>query len=195
MRVYQTLFIDGVDTFIEYIHSLNPNEIQELDDELKANGWGVKSLLDVESSYELLSVFEMFYYLNGRFPLTNGLLIVLDGEVPEDTEKVNLKILYEMFRDTDSHGLFSLQFLYTLGIFFGVDKSIPKSAITELYKNFSYETMSGAGDLDFQAVSDLISEVGFQIKHLTLLNRKQKEEDNESNLKIKEESDFFDLFK
>ena len=38
---------------------------------------------------------------------------------------------------------------------------MPKSDITEFYKNFSYETLSGARDLDFQAVSDLILEVNF----------------------------------
>ena len=91
----------------------------------------------------------------------------------------------------NSHGLVSLQFLCALGIFFGVHKSIPKSAITELYKSLSYETLSGARDFYFQAVSDLISEVSFQIKHSTPLNGKRKEEDNESNLKIKED-DFFE---
>ena len=82
----------------------------------------------------------MFYYVNGRFSLTNGLLIVPDREVSEGEEKINLKQLYNMFKDMNSHGLVSLQFLYTLEIFSGVDKSIPKSAITELYKNLSYET-------------------------------------------------------
>ena len=82
----------------------------------------------------------MFYYVNGRFSLTNGLLIVPDRELSEGEEKINLKQLYNMFKDTNSHGLVSLQFLYTLEIFSGVDKSIPKSAITELYKNLSYET-------------------------------------------------------
>ena len=63
-----------------------------------------------------------------------------------------------------------------------------------MYKNFSYETLSGARDLSFQAVSDLILEVNFYIKRSTLLNTKRKEEeDNESNLKIKEERDFFEL--
>ena len=50
----------------------------------------------------------MFYYFNGRLPLTSSLLIVPDGEVPEGTEKVNLKLLYEMFKDTQSHGLVSI---------------------------------------------------------------------------------------
>ena len=85
-RVYQALFIDIADSFIEYIHSLDINEIQELDDDLKALGWRVKSLLVVENVYDLVTVFQNFYYLNGRFPLTNGLLIVPDGEVPEGKE-------------------------------------------------------------------------------------------------------------
>ena len=113
--------------------------------------------------------------------------------MPESEEKINSKQLLEMFKDTSSHGLVSLQFLCALGIFFRIDKSIPKSAITELYKNLSYETLSSARDLYFQAVSDLILEVNFQIKRSTLLNRKRKEEeDNKRNLKIKEECGFFE---
>ena len=75
---------------------------------------------------------QLFYYLNGRLPLTNGLLIVPDGE-----EKINLKNLYEMFKDTPSHDLVSLQFLSGLGIFYSIHISIPKMAITELYRNLS----------------------------------------------------------
>ena len=89
-----------------------------------------------------------------------------------------------MFKDTNSYGLVSLQFLCALGIFLGVDKSIPKIAITELYINLSDETLSGARDLDFQAISELVLEVNFQIKCSTLLNRRRKEENNESNLQI-----------
>ena len=139
-----------------------------------------------------MTVFQIFYYLNGRFPLTNGLLIVPDGEMPEGKEKINLKQLYEMFKDRNSHRLVSLQFLCALGVFSEADKSVPKSAITELYKNLSYKTLSGARYLDFQAVSDLILEVNFQIKRSTLLNRKTEEEDNEHNLKTKEERGFFE---
>ena len=102
-RVYQALFIDIGDSFIKYIHSLDIKEIQELDDDLKANGWGVKSLLEVENAYELLTIFQIFHYLNGRFPLANGLLIVPDGEVPKGKEKINLKQLYKMFKDANSH--------------------------------------------------------------------------------------------
>ena len=99
-HVYQSLFADIADIFTEYIHSLDPDEIRELDDDIKINRWGIKSLIEVENAYELLTVFQMFYCLNGRFLLKNGLLIVPDGEVPEGEEKINLKQLYEMFKDT-----------------------------------------------------------------------------------------------
>ena len=44
-RVYQHLYSDIADIFFEYIHSLDLDEIQELDDDIKTNGWGVKKSL------------------------------------------------------------------------------------------------------------------------------------------------------
>ena len=110
----------------------------------------------------------MICYLNGILSLRNGLLIVPDEEVPERTEKINLKILYEMLKDTSSHGLVSIQFLAAIGIFFGLDISTPKNAATELYRNLSYESLSGVGDNEFQAISDLVGDMSFQIKNSTL---------------------------
>ena len=86
-RVYQSLIVDIAGSFIEYIHLFNVDEIQQLDNDLKTNGCGTKSLLEIENAYELLTIFQMFYYFDGRLPLKNGLLIVPDGEVPEGTEK------------------------------------------------------------------------------------------------------------
>ena len=96
--VYQSLFVDLADAFIEYIHTLDADKIQQLDDNIKANGYGVKSLLEIENSYELLKIFQLFYYLNGRLLLTNDLIIIANGDVPERIVKVNLKLLYEMFK-------------------------------------------------------------------------------------------------
>ena len=172
-RIYQSLFVDA-DSFIEFIHSLDVDEIQELYDDLKGNGWGVRSLLEIENAYELLTAFQMICYLNGILSLRNGLLIVPDEEVPERTEKINLKILYEMLKDTSSHGLVSIQFLSALGIFFGLDISTPKNAATELYRNLSYESLSGVGDHEFQAISDLVGDMSFQIKNSTLSNTKKR---------------------
>ena len=143
---------------------LDIDEIQELDNDRRTNDWGAKSLYETENATKMFSNFQLFYYLNGRLPLTNSLLTVSDGEAPDGTDKINLKNLYEMFRDTNSHGLVSLQFLDALGIFFGLDTFVPKNAITELYKNLSYETLSGARNFEFNAISDLLSGLSFMIK-------------------------------
>ena len=39
--VYQSLFSDITGSIFDYIHSLGPDERQEPDSDLKANGWGV----------------------------------------------------------------------------------------------------------------------------------------------------------
>ena len=98
--MYQSLFSDITESFFEYIHSLDPDEIQELDSDLKANGWGVQSLTEIQDAHHLLTIFQVFYYLHRRLSFTNGLIIVPDGEVPEGMNKINLKNLYSIFRDT-----------------------------------------------------------------------------------------------
>ena len=96
-RVYQHIYTDIADIFFEYIHSLDLDEIQGLDKEIKSNGWGVKNLLDIGKAMELLSVFQTFHQNTARLPLTNVLLIVPEGDVPDGEEKINMKNLYEMF--------------------------------------------------------------------------------------------------
>ena len=86
-RVYQSLFVDTADIFIQYIYSLEPEEIKQLDDDIKTNWWGIESIVDIQNSFELLRIFQLVYYLNGRLPLTNGLLPVPDGETPPGAKK------------------------------------------------------------------------------------------------------------
>ena len=126
--------------------------------------------IEIENYVELLCVVQMFYYYNGRLPLTNGLLPVPDGETPPSSEKISIKTLYEMFKDAKSHGLFSLQFLSTLNFFFVGDVSLSKDTITELYKNLLLETLSGNQNIEFEKVSDLIAHINFKMKHSILSN-------------------------
>ena len=104
---------------------MDPDEIQELDEEIKANRWGIKNILEIDNALELLSNFQLFYYNTGRFPLSNELLIVPDGDVSDREEKINMKI-HKMFQHTKYHGLVFLQFL---GVFCMAleDKEIKKN--------------------------------------------------------------------
>ena len=99
-----------------------------------------------------------------------------------------------MFKDTPSHGLVSFAFLSALGIFFGIDISIPKLVITELYRNLSYRTLNGVRDFSFDSVSDVTSGINFKIKKSTLSNRDRKEKEDENSLeKINENTTFVEL--
>ena len=79
-----------------------------------------------------------------------------------------------MFQGTKSHGHVSLQFLCALEIFFGEDAIISKNALTKLYYNLSYETLSGGRNFNFESISDLVADMIFPKKKLTLSNLKGK---------------------
>ena len=58
-RVYQSLFIDITDIFIENIQSIDLDEIQQMNNDIKSNGWlggrgVVKSPLEIENAYNFL---------------------------------------------------------------------------------------------------------------------------------------------
>ena len=52
-RVFQSLS-DIAENLFEYIHSLDQNEIQELGSDIKANGWGVESISEIQDAQHLL---------------------------------------------------------------------------------------------------------------------------------------------
>ena len=79
-------------------------------------------------------------------------------------------------------GLVSIQFLCVLGKFFEVDLSILKQTITELYMNLSYETLSKARDVNFDAVADLTAKLYFAIKKGMLENINRQEEEHQQTI-------------
>ena len=87
-RVYQSLFIEIASTFIQYINTLSPDEIDQLDDDIRPNGWGAQFIVEIENSVKLLHIFQMLYYFNGKLPLTNELLPVSDGKTREGSENI-----------------------------------------------------------------------------------------------------------
>ena len=159
-RVYQYLYFDIIHLFLEYVKSMDSYEIQDIEEDMKVNGWGtVEKISEINDSIRMLNLFQDFYTSTGRLPAFNGLLVVPDGDTSENSNKVNMKNLYDLFKNTKSHGLVSLPFLGLLLHFFESEKDLYliKNATTELYKNLSYMTLSGARNLEFEAVSDFIA--------------------------------------
>ena len=108
-------------------------------------------------------------------------MIVPDGEAQPGENKINMKQLYNLFKNTDSHGLVSLPFLGLLFHYFESEKDLiyVKNATTELCKNLSYMTLSGGRNLEIEAACDFIGQLSFIIKSNTIQNLKQREIDNE----------------
>ena len=157
-RVYQYLYYDLAELFSKYVQSMSSFELQDIDEDIKINGWGIQKVSEVKDSMKLLNIFQDFYTATGRLPTFNGLLVVPDGEAPPGENKINTKQLYNLFKNTGSHGLVSLPFLGLLLHYFkDSDLRFIKNATTELYKNLSYMSLSGARDFEFNAVSDLIA--------------------------------------
>ena len=159
-RAYQYLYFDIADLFLGYVKSMDSYQIQDIEEDMKANGWGaVEKISELNDSIRMLNTFQDFYTSTGRLPGTNNLIIVPDGDTTGNSSKVNMKNLYDLFKNTKSHGLVSLPFLGLLLHFFESEKDLYliKNATTELYKNLSYMTLSGARNLEFEAVSDFIA--------------------------------------
>ena len=92
-----------------------------------------------------------------------------------------MKQLYDLFKNTDSHGLVSLPFLGLLFHFFESEQDLMfvKNATTELYNNLSYMTRSVGRTLEFHDVRDFIGQLSFVIKANTVQNLKQREIEND----------------
>ena len=111
-RVYQNLYYDITGLFFEYIQSIDFFEWQDIEEDMKINGWGsVEKISEVKDSMRMLNLFQDFYTATRRLLTFNGLLVVPDGDAQPGENKINMKQLYDLFKNTNSHGLVSLPFL------------------------------------------------------------------------------------
>ena len=95
-RIYAVLYQDICHTFQEILQSLDFDETQALNLGIQANDGGLLPIENYTDAIELLQVFDLFYYMNGRFPFTTGLLPVPDGNFPAfvGDQKLLMKNLY-----------------------------------------------------------------------------------------------------
>ena len=179
-RVYQQLYFDTAELFAEFIRSFSSFELQNMDDDIRANGWGIKNIREVNDSQELMKIFQDFYTVTGRLPLSNSLIVIPDADAAPG-EKLNMKHLYDLFKKTSSHGIVSLPFLGLFQYYLGQnDPTLIKNATSELYSNISYLTLNGAREFQFGAVSDLTARLSFLLKQAALGNQKLRDTENQT---------------
>ena len=80
--------MDISELFAEFIRSVNPLDLQDIDEDIKSNGWGIKKITDVDNAEDFINIFQTFYQLTGRLPLSNGLLVIPDGDPPLGEDRV-----------------------------------------------------------------------------------------------------------
>ena len=114
--VYASTYANIAEQFKIYLNSLPPDEIDEIENDFRANGNGLLSVHQTKSVTELFDSFAMFYYINGKLPYTDKHLFVPDGETPPGIigEILSLKELFAKFFRTGSNGLVSSPFLASL---------------------------------------------------------------------------------
>ena len=86
-RVYQQLWIDISELFAEFTRSISPLHLQDINEDIKSNGWGIKKITDVNNAQDFISIFQTFYQITRRLVLSNGLLIIPDGDPPSGEDK------------------------------------------------------------------------------------------------------------
>ena len=69
----------------------------------------------------------------------------------------------------------SLPFLGLIQFYLEKHDRLIKSSLTELYGNLSYMTLSGARDIQFEAISDLTAKLSFLLKQATINNTRVRE--------------------
>ena len=115
----------------------------------------------------------------------------MEKRLPE--EKLNMKHLYKLFKNTNSHGIVSLPFLGLLQYYLEENNlNLIKNSLTELYFNLSYMTLSGARDFRFDAISELTTRLSILLKHATLGNKRLREIENENLAKKINEDRIFE---
>ena len=90
-RVYQHLQYDIAELFADYVRSMISFELQDIDEDIKINGWGVQKVSEIKFSIKLLNLFQNFYTATGSLLTFNGLLVVPDGDAPPGENKINMK--------------------------------------------------------------------------------------------------------
>ena len=62
-RVYQHVYIDNAELFVNFVRFLSTFELQDIDEDIRANRRGIKKISGIQDSEEVLKIFQDFYPL------------------------------------------------------------------------------------------------------------------------------------
>ena len=106
-RIHHDLYTTIAENFKLYLSTLTQSEFDEINSDIISSG--LNSLQSIETTTELLMLFDFFYFVNGRFPTAGVHTFILRADLPMEVngEELSIKKLYEKFRTVNSHALVS----------------------------------------------------------------------------------------
>ena len=165
-RVYDSIIATITENFQLYLNSPSEEEVTEIDSDFVSSS--LASIRDTESAFDLVSLFDFFYFVNRRFPTATGITFVPKGDFPLEVtkEEVNIKKLYEKFQGTNSHALVTSQFLAALNIFFCRNPETSRKFLTELYQNLTVRALSTDYAFSFDQLTNILAEISILLRRL-----------------------------
>ena len=156
--------------FTNTIRNLPADEINEIDRDLQRNNYFVNlGNTNAFSDHNILDTFCNFFENHGRFPGSQELIIAPRPEIPNfiKTQKIiSINELYQKLSSADARGLFAIQAITVLNIYFGGRLEISKQAFAEFLHNMSHQALNKDNDLifmQFDRTADLINELIFML--------------------------------
>ena len=156
--------------FTSTIRNLPADEINEIDRDLQRNNYFVNlGNTNAFSDHNILDTFCNFFENHGRFPGSQELIIAPRPEIPNfiKTQKIiSINELYQKLSSADARGLFPIQAITVLNIYFGGRLEISKQAFAEFLHNMSHQALNKDNDLifmQFDRTADLINELIFML--------------------------------
>ena len=168
------------ENFQAYLFSPDFSEQEEIENDIGTNSSRIFNISENLGANSPLNSFDLFYYINGRFPFTAGHLYVPDEVKPDvNVKKLKIKEIYKTFRGSNSPSKWpSLPlFLCALNLFLGGKEKISKAARTKLYLNLTLSVLSSYDYLKLQALTDLYTEMNHQLKNSIFANNSRKKEE------------------
>ena len=104
-----------------------------------------KKIKEQENLTEVFKNFNHFFFKTGRFPGSDNLAIIPSGIIlafVKTKDVISPSDLYETFKDSNTYGLVSTQFLAALNIYFNSDKLLSKNVMTEFLYNLSLQALN-----------------------------------------------------
>ena len=191
--IHHDFYTAIAENFQYYLGTLTQLDFEEIDSDIVNSG--LNSLRNVESATELLSIFDFFYIVNGRFPTAtaNAFIPRADLTMEVNGEELNIKKLYEKFRTTNSHALVSSHLLAALNIFFGGDPELSRRFLTAFYQNMTVSSLSTDNAFTFDTFTDLSTSINLLLRTQRNQNiNRMKVEDDNTDLKLKTKYEFDD---